>query len=366
MKTNSASMGKSLGFLFLLVLVIGGLYFSRDFLVPVTLAGLISMLFIPLADKLENKGCNRAVSSLTCIIILLLIFGLIASLLSWQASNLSQDISQIQQELVKIVNQIRQFISESFGLSVEEQKKLIEKQTSKSIGAAGSAGTILATIMSFLVTTILVLVYIFLLLFFRDHLKKFLLMLIPLEEKKETEKIINEGSKVAQQYLIGLGSMILILWILYGIGFSIVGVKSAIFFAILCGILEIIPFIGNLTGTILTVFMVIAQGGNGKMILGVIIVYSVIQFVQTYILEPFIVGAEVNINPLFTILIIVAMEMIWGIPGMVLAIPMLGIFKIICDHVDSLKPYGFLIGQEKKAKKENKLVSKFKNHLNKK
>ena len=75
-----------------------------------------------------------------------------------------------------------------------------------------------------------------------------------------------------------------------------------------------------------------------------------VQFVQTYILEPLVVGAEVNINPLFTILGIVAGEMLWGIPGMILAIPIMGITKIVCDHVTPLKPFGFLIGESKKKK----------------
>jgi predicted PurR-regulated permease PerM len=73
-----------------------------------------------------------------------------------------------------------------------------------------------------------------------------------------------------------------------------------------------------------------------------------VQFIQTYVLEPLVVGAEVNINPLFTIMGLVAGEVLWGIPGLVLAIPLLGIAKIVCDHVEPLKPYGDLIGQEKK------------------
>ena len=172
-------------------------------------------------------------------------------------------------------------------------------------------------------------------------------MLVPNADVKETEKIISDAGKVSQKYLSGLGMMIAILWLMYGIGFSIVGVESAIFFAILCGLLEIVPFIGNLTGTILTVLMVISQGGSNGMVLGVFITYMFIQFIQTYILEPLVVGSEVNINPLFTILVLVFMEIIWGIPGMIMAIPMLGIVKIICDHIVPLKPFGYLIGKEK-------------------
>lgn len=96
------------------------------------------------------------------------------------------------------------------------------------------------------------------------------------------------------------------------------------------------------------------------MIIGVLITYVIVQFIQSYLLEPLVVGAEVNINPLFTILIIIAGETIWGIPGMILAIPVLGIIKIICDHVEPLKPYGFLIGEDKKPKKERGFVSKIK------
>ena len=74
-------------------------------------------------------------------------------------------------------------------------------------------------------------------------------------------------------------------------------------------------------------------------------------FLQTYLLEPLVVGAEVNINPLFTIISLVLGDLIWGIPGMILAIPLLGIVKIVCDHIEPLKPYGFLIGHDRKKKK---------------
>jgi predicted PurR-regulated permease PerM len=119
-----------------------------------------------------------------------------------------------------------------------------------------------------------------------------------------------------------------------------------LFFAILCGLLEIVPFVGNLLGTTFTVLAVAAQGGDGRVILGVIGVYMLVQFVQTYILEPLVVGSQVRINPLFTIIGLVAGELIWGIAGMVLAIPLLGVLRIVFDHIPSLKPYAYLIGSD--------------------
>ena len=96
--------------------------------------------------------------------------------------------------------------------------------------------------------------------------------------------------------------------------------------------------------------MSLAQGGDFNLVIGIFITYAIVQFIQTYLLEPLVVGSQVNINPLFTIISLVAGEILWGIPGMVLAIPLLGIGKIICDHVESLQPVGYLIGEDEKKK----------------
>ena len=163
---------------------------------------------------------------------------------------------------------------------------------------------------------------------------------------------MDDSRKVAQKYLSGLAMMIACLWVMYSIGFSIAGVENPIFFAILSGTLEIVPFVGNLVGSLLTAGFALAQGGGLSVALSVLIVYGTVQFLQTYLLEPLVVGRGVNINPLTTIVGLVLMEFLWGIPGMVLAIPLLGITKIVCDHIESLKPYADLIGDHATEKKK--------------
>ena len=348
MFSTSPSLSRIISLLFFAFLVISGMYFASEFLIPIAIASLLAMLFLPVSRWFESKGMSRVMASIFCILALLAGIASIVAILSWQASDITNDLSQIGERLSKIGEEIKQYIAKNVGISTEKQKEWIDKQSEARSGEAGNTTTTaLSSLMSILVDAILVLVYLFLFIFSRGHLKKFVLMMVPTEETKETEQIINDGGKMAQKYISGMAIMIVMLWILYGIGFSLAGVENALFFAVLCGILEIIPFIGNLTGTFLTVLMAISQGGDDMMILSVVGTYFIVQFVQTYILEPIVVGSEVNINPLFTILILVLMELIWGIPGMILAIPMLGIIKIICDHVRPLKPYGFLIGKEK-------------------
>jgi predicted PurR-regulated permease PerM len=81
---------------------------------------------------------------------------------------------------------------------------------------------------------------------------------------------------------------------------------------------------------------------------GILITYGLVQFIQSYLLEPLVVGSEVNINPMATIVGLVAGELLWGIPGMVVAIPLMGMMKVVFDHIPVMRPYAYLIGQEEK------------------
>ncbi len=358
---NSGLLNRSISVLLFLFLLIAGLYYAKDFFVPLALAGILSMLFLPLVKKMEARGINRAIAILLCVLIILSLVAGITWLISWQIGNFAEDTAKLQQQLVKLGERIKDFAQKSLGINKKTQQAIIDKQGSSTGETAGKVGlAIVDSVSSILINFILVMVYFFLLIYLRAHIKKFILKLVKEPQKPNAEKIIYDASKVGQQYLGGLAMMIFFLWIMYSIGFSIAGVKYAIFFAILCGLLEIVPFVGNLTGTLLTSLMAVSQGAGSGVLIGVLITYGLVQFIQTYILEPLVVGAQVNINPLFTIIAIVLGEMIWGVPGMVLAIPLTGIIKIICDHVEPLKPYGYLIGSEPKPRKKPKWMERIK------
>lgn len=346
--------------LLLLFLAFAGLYFAREFLIPLSLAALLAMLFVRFSNYLENKGMHRGWSALVCVLLLVLLVAGAFTLLSLQLSNLADNMDGIKKRLLDILEHVRNWIQQTFNISYQKQKELLKDQ---STGGGGQIGSFAGSFMGILVNSVLVTVYIYLLLYSRNHIKQFILKLFHTDKRAKTEKVIGESVQVAQKYLGGLSAMIVMLWIMYGIGFTIVGVEYAIFFAILCGLLEIVPFVGNLTGTAITILAVLVQGGDSSMLIGVVCTYLLVQFLQTYIIEPLVVGEQVSLNPLFTIIVIVVGEMLWGIGGMVLAIPLVGIVKIICDNVPELHPYGFLIGSEKKKKQRPMLFGRLKKKL---
>jgi predicted PurR-regulated permease PerM len=344
-------LARALKILLLLVLLVVILVYARPFLVPLTFAALIAMLLLPLSLWFEKKGFNRGLAVFFSILLFMVLVGGILSALWWQLSEIASNSGEIEKNLDAKVTELERYISKKFGVSIRRQEEIIKEQQANGGGVSSFISQVVMSLGGFLANMLLTLVYTFLFLYFRQHLNKFMLMLVPVSRRGKAQAIAGDAKGVAQKYITGLSWMILCLWIMYSIGFSIVGVEYAVLFAVLCGLLEIIPFVGNLTGNIITVLAVLVQGGSGGMIIGVLATYAAVQFIQTYLLEPLVVGSGVNINPLFTIAGIVAGELVWGIPGMILAIPLLGIAKIICDHVESLKPYGFLIGEEKKSKK---------------
>jgi predicted PurR-regulated permease PerM len=338
--------------LLILFLVFAGLHYAKEILMPLTIAGVLATLFFPFCKWMEGKNMPKGLAVLICVLILLIIIGGISVLLGWQISTLANDFPVIKQKSIAIIDRIQDYIFNHSDISAKEQFKIIkEEQPSYSNIIQSIVGSFTYILTNLLFT----LVYLFCMLYYRSHLKQFILKITPSFDRVEMEQVIYNAALISQQYLVGLSKMIVCLWIMYSIGFSILGVKHALFFALLCGLLEIVPYVGNITGTLLTVFVSAGQGASVEIIGGIVFVYGSVQLIQGWLLEPLIVGHQVKINPFTTIIALVVGELVWGIPGIFLAIPIIAMIKIVCDHIESLKPYGFLIGPTE-SKKRNKLT----------
>ncbi|SFO58867.1 Predicted PurR-regulated permease PerM [Chitinophaga sp. YR627] len=335
--------------LMILALIVLILVYGKPFFVPIAFAGLLAMLLLPVSRWLHAKGINNAVAILLSILLFVGFLALVVLFVSWQISDIAENASQLEQQLMEKYQQLQAWLSTEYGISQEKQAQVLKEQQESSSGKASAVVTgIISGFGGFLTDLLLVLVYVFLFTFFRSRIKGFIVRLVPHSEKEKAIACIHKTQETAQKYLKGLLLMIIFLWVMYGIGFSVVGVKNAFFFAILCGLLEIIPFVGNLTGTALTLLMSLVQGGDMTLVVGILVTYGLVQFIQSYLLEPLVVGSGVDINPMATIVGLVAGELLWGIPGMVMAIPLMGMMKVVFDHIPVMQPYAYLLGQDKK------------------
>ncbi len=216
---TTLSLRKSVLILMLFFLAFAALHFAKPFLVPLAFGLILSTLFYPVCKWLEGKGISRGFSSFICVLLFVSIIGAIILLLVWQFSGMASEMTGTEENVTKLVKKMQSSIESYFGISKEKQQQVIQKQQQ----SGGSKIPLIITgflksLSSVLVDTILTLVYLFLFLFFWAHLKKFILKLVPQAQQATANEVIFKSSKVSQKYLTGLGMMIVILWILYGIG----------------------------------------------------------------------------------------------------------------------------------------------------
>jgi len=204
-------------------------------------------------------------------------------------------------------------------------------------------------------------IFAFFMLLYRDRAKQFIL-LVTKKNEKLTEGLLEQISKVTIKYMTGVLTVCAILAVTHSIALSIIGVKYAVFLGILAASISIIPYFGTLASTVIPLSFSLILNKNPYEPLWIIGYFLFINSVENNILTPTITGGNVNLNPFITILGLVLGATIWGIPGMIIVIPTLGIIKIICDNVSGLEPYGYILGIESKPKK----VFKFMKRINKK
>jgi predicted PurR-regulated permease PerM len=128
------------------------------------------------------------------------------------------------------------------------------------------------------------------------------------------------------------------------VGLLMLGIDYAILLGIIGALLNVIPYIGGIVAVALPMMIAVATKSTAWYAVYVLAVYYFIQFIDNHYIVPKIVASKVKINMLFAIIVVLAGNALWGIPGMFLAIPLLAIVKLICDHIESLKPWGFLLG----------------------
>jgi predicted PurR-regulated permease PerM len=202
---------------------------------------------------------------------------------------------------------------------------------------------------------IIIAIYTFLILFYRHMIKKFIIEVFGKTNETDIREVLGESKNIVQKYMTGLVIEMAIVAVLNTGVLLIIGVKYAIFLGILSAILNIIPYIGIISGLIFTSLITLTTSTHLSDIAWIIIGFEVIHFLDANFLMPRIVGSKVKINALVTILGVVIGGTLLGLPGIFLALPTIAILKIIFDRIEDLKPWGKLMGGDTSQEKIKKV-----------
>lgn len=362
-----------------LTLFFWGIFTAKSFLAPLTVAALLTMVVLPVSKWLEKKKISRGLSALLSTALLLSFFVMILGVVAWQVKNFTDEWPQIKERIDPKIELLQEFVEDKTGISPQEQEETIfgsqqsrsdekssnsestteesgqnlSSQQQEQSSLSGVDGSTMESIggyaMSFFGVFgnfILTFIYVFFFLLYRNKFTISVMKMAPDNQQSQTRATISEIILISQNYLSGRLLLILFLAVLYTIGLSVSGIEQAILISVLAAVLSLMPYVGNMLGFGLAVAMVVISGSGLNGVIGVSVTFGVAQFVESYILEPYVVGEKVNINPVFTIIVVVLGGAVWGIIGMLIAIPALGMLKVVFDRIPTLQPIGYLFGGE--------------------
>jgi predicted PurR-regulated permease PerM len=321
------------------------LFIAKGIIVPIVFAVIIAIVLHPVVNFFVRKKVNRVVGIVITIFITFLVIAALGALVISQVGRLSESLPILIDKFTGMLDQAINWASGYFDIKPQKIHEWITKTQGDLINTSSAAiGQTLAILGSGLIVLFLLPVYIFLILFYQPILLEFVHRLFGTSNRSKVNEIVNQIKTVIQRYLIGLVIEAGIMATLNTTALLILGIPYALLIGIISALLNVIPYIGGLLGVAIPMIVALATKSTGWYAIYVLIIFYFIQLIDNNYIVPKIVASKVKINALFSIIVVFIGNALWGIPGMFLSIPLLAIVKLICDHIEPLKPWGFLLG----------------------
>jgi predicted PurR-regulated permease PerM len=321
------------------------LYIAKGIIIPLVFATIIAVVLQPLVNFFIRIRINRVLSIALTLLLTFLVIAAFASLLISQASRFAESWPVLVDKVTMMLNQTITDAADYFNKDPKKIHEWISKTQGELINTSSAAirQTIL-TVGSGLVVLFLLPVYIFLILFYQPLLLEFIHRLFGTNHQSKVSEIVKQTKTVIQRYLVGLVIEAVIVATLDTAALLILGIEYALILGILGALLNVIPYIGGLVAVAMPMMVALVTKTSPWYLVYIMIAYYFIQLIDNNYIVPYIVASKVKINALFSIIVVLAGNALWGVPGMFLSIPLLAIVKLICDHIEPLKPFGFLLG----------------------
>ncbi|NDK56714.1 AI-2E family transporter [Pontibacter sp. BT213] len=321
---------------------------GHSILAPLLLAFFISIMMLPVYRFLQRLKIPDILAIILSLLVLIVVFGLIIWFFSIQIGNLISDFPLIQRNVTQHLKTLSDWVGSKTPFSTAEQVKFISEQSNKLLNyggtlLSGAAGSVTSVV----ILLGLLPIYIFLLLFYKNLLLRFVFLWFPEEEHEKVEETLREMQVIIKSYLFGLLIQVTYMTILLGGILLIIGIKHALLIGLIFAFLNLIPYVGALLGNIIGVLLTLASSSELWPILTVLGVIAGVQFLDNNILMPRIVGSKVKINALATIVGVIVGGELAGIAGMFLSLPIIAVLKVVFDRTEDYKQWGVLFGDEK-------------------
>ena len=312
-------------------------------IIPVVFATIIAILLNPLVNFLVRIKVNKIVAISIVVVFAIFAVAGVLYVVSSQISMISDTYPALKLKFNVTGSQIVQWVSGKFNIRASKINTWLTVTQTEALSSI-AVGEKLTEAGQMLMTGILLPVYLFMILYYKPLLLEFIRKLFKTEHHSAVADVLMNSKKIIQSYLVGLFFEMIIIAVLNVSGLLLLGIDYAVILGITGAILNIIPYIGGIIAIALPMSVAFITKNSITYPILVFIVYIFIQFIDNHYIIPRIVASRVKLNALVSIIVVLIGAAIWGIPGMFLSIPLTAIVKVIFDHIENLKPWGFLLG----------------------
>jgi len=333
-----------------LLLALYALKIGSDFFVPVMLAFLLSFLFAPVVRILHRLYIPLSLGAALVLfgLIGVLTFGiyqLAAPASGWMAK-LPKAAAQLEYRLSNLKQTFREFSKAS--REVERITKFDTAGTAQHVEVKkSSVGEILlGQTQGFLVSGGVMFVLLFFLLASGDmFLRKLVTVLPRFENKKLAVEISRQIEHDISRYLLTVTLINAVFGSAVGLSMYFIGLPNALLWGVMAGLLHFIPFLGAIVGICVVTLVALVTMDQLTSILLVPSAYLGLNLLEEYLFFPFLIGRRLLLNPVVIFIWLIFWGWLWGIPGALMAVPLLAIFKIVCDHIEPLAAVAEFLGR---------------------
>lgn len=344
------------------VLVIAILTVGKDIFIPLIFALLIAILLYPVNRFFERRlHLGQSFSALLSIILFISALGGFIYFMVVQFIGFSSDFPALRQRFQQMFADLQLWMSHKMHITSKQQAAYIDRSMSGLLDGVGqSMRSVFFSVTGMVLMLVFVLIFTFFILYYRKLLMKFVSHLFIEEHRTKVNEVIMETKIMINAYVLGLVIEMAVLSVVNCTIFLIMGIKYAMLLGVIAAVLNVIPYLGIYTAIIISMLVTFANS-TGNTALGVGLALLIVHLLDSNILFPRIIGGRVKMNPFITIIAVIVGEYVWGIPGMFLFIPLVGIIKLVCERVAGLEAWGYLIGvEEQTPPPQEKVVIKMK------
>lgn len=340
-----------------LLAVLAICYFAKLVLVTIFTSILIAFILEPIAHGLEKIKVPRALGSMIAVLVMLGILYGFSYFFYQRAVEFAHQVPKMSGEIKKVVGkyqrsaqQIRQSAQTMLPPSKEDNDAVSVKVRPQN-NLSGVLGPELANAGEMLLAVAFIPFLVYFMLSWKEHARKSTVRLFPPRNRLKAYRTVGKISEMMKGFIVGNFVVGIFMAVVSGIVFAFLHLPYFYFLGLISGFLSLIPYLG----LVLALLPPIASGIGILHGAGIAIIAGTILGLHLFslnVLYPKVIGGRLDLNPLAVTLSLLVWGWIWGAMGLILAVPVVGAIKVICDNVEGLEPFGAWLGEGdgKKAK----------------